>query len=387
MKFETKILIVAIILILSAGPAEYFFINQPKQIELLNETANPTSYALSGTFVGKIIGVQPYIRYVGVSNINSRAVAESILDSIPDIANYNVTVSLNPYGNGYLYGIDVPIENLSQMQKIGFRLALRFSIFFVTQASPLPITQAKIAVPKSFMFSASNGNYSLTARSNQSLNALVLYSGEADDTIKLSCSNIVTNLNYSITKLPAQCEDTAIQATTLLNRQNILEYGLSLTDFSLIQDYNKTLALEVLGIKDVQFKGSYHFAGLDSVSINGLEEQTNSSIFKIPKDNNPLEGNFTIITPYASDNQINSVKAVFAANNFTITEQNKDVYLVLPNNVTINGKNYDIFITMMNGISTTEGTLAMADNGSSYPFITSFKVLYDEIVYVQTKKA
>jgi len=375
MKTETKILIVAIIMIMSVGPVDYFFSTAPKPITLPNATNNPTSYSLSGNVTGTIMDIKPYIYYVGVSNQNSKAFVDSVIGSIPEITNYSLDISLNPYGSGYQYTLTVPVNDTAQMKRIGFRLAWRLNQFFEDLVGSIPFVQARVALPQNFSLPTEKGVLNITTiRANFTVDSLLLYSKQPQWPINIYCPQMVTSLNYSLLRVTKLCDD---------NDLNIAQpyMGLSLFDILTIPTTHLTLNLEAYSIGGVEFSGKYHFAGMDSVSINGLESQTNSTISLTPLGNDSTQGNFTIKAAYTDMAGINNIKKIFKDNNFTIEKEYKDAVVLLPANVTINGKYQELY-----NIKYVIGQIAMSDEPGYYDFDVAVSVIYDEVTNVVVRK-
>jgi len=378
---ETKILIVVLIMILSVGPMEYFFFSQPKQLEDLNNTTNSTTQSLSGDLVGLIIDTQPYINYIGFTSENNQPKAESILAGIPGIGNYSLSVSLNPYGNGYLYNFGIPVNDTSQLKTIGFRIALRASLFFNQQAGPLPVMVAKLSVPTNVALLASNGQYNLTAPVNQTVTAFVLYPKIKNELVRVTCNNIVVSSNNRILQLPV-CEDADIAKTTLLQRVNLTDFGLTIADYSDIKEYNQTMPMNVFSTPTVELNGTYSFASMQSVSIPGLESQTNSSILLHPLENDSTTGSFVIKTKWVDTDTLNYVESVFAGSNFTITSERKDAYLAMPANVTLGGQVYEVGL----GIPYVTSQIRVSDSLGSHNFLMTFDAIYGEVINIVAKE-
>jgi len=375
MKTETKILIVAIIMIMSVGPVDYFFTTAPKTLPLPNATNTTTSYSLSGNVTGTIMDIKPYIYYVGISSKNSKAFVDSVIGSIPEITNYSLDVSLNPYGSGYQYTITVPLNDTSQIKVAGFRLAWRFSSFFDNLVGSIPFVQAKVALPQNFSLPTEKGVLNITTvRANFTVDSLLLYSKQPQWPINIYCPQMVTSLNYSLLRVTKLCDD---------NDLNIAQpyMGLSLLDVLMIPTTHLTLNLQAASIAGVEFAGSYHFAGMDSVSINGLESQTNSTISLKPFGNDSTQGNFTIKAAYTDMAGVNNIKAIFKSNNFTIEKEYKDAVVLLPHNVTIGGKYQELY-----NIAYVIGQMAMSDEPGSYNFDAAVSIIYGEVTNVVLKK-
>ena len=375
MKNETKILIVAIIMIMSVGPLDYFFTSAPKTLPLPNATNTTTSYSLSGNVTGTIMDIKPYIYYVGVSSRNSKTFVDSVIQSIPEITNYSLDVSLNPYGSGYQYTITVPLNDTSQIKAAGFRLAWRFSSFFDNLVGSIPFVQAKVALPQNFSLPTEKGVLNITTiRANFSVDSLLLYSKQPQQPINIYCPQMVTSLNYSLLRVTKLCDD---------NDLNIAQpyMGLSLFDVITIPTTHLTLNLEAYSIGGVDFSGSYHFAGMESVSINGLESQTNSTISLTPLSNDSTQGNFTIKAAYTDMTGVDSIKTIFKNNNFTIKKEYKDAVVLLPHNVTINGRYQELY-----NIAYVAGQIAMSDEPGFYDFDVAVSVIYGEATNVVAKK-
>jgi len=375
MKTETKILIVAIIMILSVGPLDYFFTAAPKTLPLPNATNTTTSYSLSGNVTGIIMSIKPYIYYVGVSSKNSKTLVESIIESIPEITNHSLDVSLNPYGSGYKYTIGVPLNDTSQVKAAGFRLAWRLSSFFGNPIGSTPFVQAKVALPQNFSLPTEKGVLNITTiRENFTVDSVLLYSKQPQWPINIYCPQMVTSLNYSLLRVTDLCDD---------NDLNIAQpyMGLSLFDVITIPTTHLTMNLEAYSISGVEFSGNYHFAGMDSISITGLESQTNSTISLQPFGNDSTQGNFTIKAAYTDMAGINNIKKIFKDNNFTIEKEYKDAVVLLPANVTINGKYQELY-----NIEYAVGQIAMSDEPGYYDFDVAVSVIYDEVTNVVVRK-
>ena len=375
MKNETKILIVAIIMIMSVGPLDYFFSTAPKTLPLPNATNTTTSYSLSGNVTGTIMGIKPYIYYVGVSSRNSKTLVDSIIGSISEITNYSLDISLNPRGSGYQYTITVPLNDTSQIKAAGFRLVWRLSSFFDNLVGSIPFVQAKVALPQNFSLPTDKGVLNITTiRANFTVDSLLLYSKQSQWPINIYCSQMVTSLNYSLLRVTKLCDD---------NDLNIAQSGLGLTLFDVftIPTANLAMNLEVSSIIGVEFSGSYHFAGMDSVSVNGLESQTNSTISLTPIGNDSTQGNFTIKAAYTDMAGVASIKAVFKSNNFTIEKEYKDVTVIMPKNITVDGKTYELYATPF-----SYGTIGINDALGFYDFNVVTKIIYDEIIDLKIKK-
>jgi hypothetical protein len=185
---------------------------------------------------------------------------------------------------------------------------------------------------------------------------------------------MVTSLNYSLLRVTKLCDD---------NDLNIAQpyMGLSLFDVIMIPTTHLTLNLEAYSIGGVEFSGNYHFAGMDSVSINGLESQTNSTISLTPLGNDSTQGNFTIKAAYTDMAGVANIKSIFKSNNFTIEKEYKDAVVLLPNNVTIDGKYQELY-----NIEYAAGQLAMSDEPGSYDFDVAVSVIYDEATNIVLKK-
>ena len=376
MKNETKILIVAIIMIMSVGPLDYFFASAPKTLPLPNATNTTTSYSLSGNVTGIIMSIKPYIYYVGVSSRNSKTFVDSVMQSIPEITNYTLDVSLNPYGSGYQYTIKVPVNDTSQIKRIGFRLVWRLNTFFEQLTGSIPFTEAKVLLPDKFTLPTEKGVLNVTTvKANYTVSAVLLYSKQPQEEINIYCSQMVTSLNYSILRVPVICDD---------NDLNIAQpyMGLSLFDVITIPITHLTLRLDATAIAGIEFSGSYHFAGMDSISITGLESQTNSTIGLQPFGNDSTQGNFTIKAAYTDMAGVANIKSIFKNNNFTIEKEYKDAIVLLPPNVTINGRYQEIY----GGIEYAAGQLAMSDEPGFYDFDVSVSVIYDEVIKLVLKK-
>ena len=373
MKTETKFLIVAIIMILSVGPMSYFFSTQPQQI-VPPEKNETTSYTFSGNVTGTIIDVEPYIYFAGISGYNNRVFAESILRSIPEIGNYSIDVSLNPNGDGYKYSIIVPVNDSAQMKKLGFRLAWRFSQFFENVVNAVPYLHGKVALPQNFTIETASGAVNASTNRNQTLNVYMIYSRQDGASLQAYCPSLVTSLSYYLTKVSNLCFDTG-----MLEQQKYL--GLSLLDVIFATPQEKVMNLNAKKIAGLEFRGRYSFAGRDSVSILGLETQTNSSIYLLPESNNTYNGNFTIKADYTSADDIARIKAIFAENNFTIEKEYKDVLVDLPENITLDGKTYDNF-----NLASALGQIGINDNIGYYNFNANVTVIYDEITNVVLSK-
>jgi hypothetical protein len=186
---------------------------------------------------------------------------------------------------------------------------------------------------------------------------------------------MVTSLNYSILRVPVICVDNDLNV-----KQNYL--GLTLFDVLTIPITHLTLNLEAYSIGGVDFSGSYHFAGMDSVSITGLETQTNSTISLTPLGNDSTKGNFTIKAAYIDMAGVANIKSIFKSNNFTIEKEYKDAIVLLPPNVTINGRYQEIY----GGIEYAAGQLAMSDEPGFYDFDAAVSVIYDEVIKIALKK-
>jgi len=375
MKTETKILIVAIIMIMSVGPVDYFFSTAPKTLPLPNATNTTTSYTLSGNVTGIIMSIKPYIYYVGVSSRNSKTFVDSVILSIPEITNYSLDVSLNPYGSGYQYTITVPMNDTSQVKAAGFRLAWRFSSFFDKLAGSIPFVQAKVALPQKFSLPTEKGVLNITTiRANFTVDSLLLYSKQMQQPINIHCPQMVTSLNYSLLRVTKLCDDSDL---------NIAQpyMGLSLFDVITIPTTHLTLNLEAYSIGGVEFSGSYHFAGMDSVSITGLESQTNSTISLQPFGNDSTQGNFTVKAAYIDMAGVANIKSIFKSNNFTIGKEYKDAVVLLPKNVTIDGKYQELY-----NIEYAAGQLAMGDEPGFYDFDVAVSVIYGEATNIVLKK-
>ncbi len=373
MKTETKFLIVAIIMILSVGPMSYFFSTQPAQITPpeKNET---TSYTFSGNVTGTIIGIEPYIYFAGVSAYNNRVFAESIIRSIPEISNYSIDVSLNPNGDGYKYSIIVPINDSTQMKRIGFKLAWRFSQFFENIANAVPYMHGKMSLPQNFTIESANGAVNASTNKNQTLNIFMMYSKQNGAPIQVYCQSLVTSLSYYLTKASNLCYDTG-----MLDQQKYL--GLSLLDVIFTSPQERVMNLNAKKIMGLEFKGKYSFAGKDSVSTTDLEAQTNSSFYLLPESNNTYRGNFTIKSDYNGMDDIARIKAIFAQNNFTIEKEYKDVLVELPENITLGSKTYDNF-----NLASVFGQIGINDDVGYYNFNTNVTIVYDEITNVVVSK-
>jgi hypothetical protein len=157
--------------------------------------------------------------------------------------------------------------------------------------------------------------------------------------------------------------------------------GLSLFDVLMIPTTHLTLNLEAYSISGVEFSGSYHFAGMDSVSITGLESQTNSSISLKPFGNDSAQGNFTIKAAYTDMTGVDGIKTIFKSNNFTIEKEYKDAIVLLPHNVTINGRYQELY-----NIAYVLGQIAMSDEPGFYDFDVAVSVIYGEATNVVAKK-
>ena len=375
MKSETKILIVAIIMIMSVGPLDYFFTTGPKTLPLPNATNITTSYTLSGNVTGTIMSIKPYIYYVGVSSRNSKTFVDSVLQSIPEITNYSLDVSLNPYGSGYQYTITVPLNNTSKIKAAGFRLAWRLSSFFDNLVGSIPFVQAKVALPQSFSLPTEKGVLNITTiRENFTVDSILLYSKQLQQPIKIYCPQMVTSLNYSLLRVTKLCDDNDLSIAQPY-------MGLSLFDVITIPTTHLTLRLEAYSIGGVEFSGRYHFAGMDSVSINGLESQTNSTINLTPLGNDSTQGNFTIKAAYTDMAGVDSIKTIFKNNNFTIEKEYKDAIVLLPHNVTINDRYQELY-----NIAYVTGQMAMSDEPGFYDFDVAVSVIYGEATNVVAKK-
>jgi len=375
MKTETKILIVAIIMILSVGPLDYFFTTAPKPLPLPNATNDVTSYSVSGNVTGTIMDIKPYIYYVGVSNQNSKAFVDSVIGSIPEITNYSLDISLNPYGSGYQYTITAPVNDTSQIKRIGFRLVWRLNKFFDDLIRSIPLVQGKVILPQNFSIPTDKGILNITtSKANYSVDALLLYSKEQQQITKLYCPQMVTSLNYSLVRVTNLCDDNDLNI-----RQPYM--GLSLLDVLMIPTTHLTMRLEAFSIAGVEFTGNYHFAGMDSVSINGLESQTNSTINLVPSGNDSTKGNFTIKAAYTDMAGVNNIKTIFKNNNFTIEKEYKDAVILLPKNVTINDKYQELY-----NIDYVIGQIAMSDEPGYYDFEVAVSIIYDEVTNIVVKK-
>jgi hypothetical protein len=312
---------------------------------------------------------------VGVSSKNSKTLVESIIESIPEITNYSLDVSLYPYGSGYQYTITVPVNDTSQIKKIGFRLVWRLNNFFEQLTGSIPFVQAKVALPQNFSLPTEKGVLNITTiRANFTVDSLLLYSKQSQWPINIYCSQMVTSLNYSLLRVTKLCDD---------NDLNIAQSGLGLTLFDVftIPTANLAMNLEVSSIIGVEFSGSYHFAGMDSVSVNGLESQTNSTISLTPIGNDSTQGNFTIKAAYTDMAGVASIKAVFKSNNFTIEKEYKDVTVIMPKNITVDGKTYELYATPF-----SYGTIGINDALGFYDFNVVTKIIYDEIIDLKIKK-
>jgi hypothetical protein len=374
MKTETKILIVAIIMILSIGPIDYFFSAAPKPLPQSNATSTVTSYSIAGNVSGTIMELKPYIYYVGIAKTNSKQLVESIIESIPDITNYSLEVSLNPYGGGYQYTIKVPVNDTTQVKRVGFRLAWRLNKFFEDLIGSIPFVQAKVILPESFSIPSEKGILNITTKHNQTVDAVLLYSKEPMQVVSLYCPALVTSLNYSLIKSQQLCDDNDLNV-----RQPYL--GLSLLDVLTIPSVSKIMNLEATSITGVEFRGRYHFAGMESVSISGLESQTNSTIYLQPLENDSTQGNFTVKATYTDMATVNKIKEIFKSNNFTIEKEYKDAMVLLPKNVTIDGKYQEIY-----NIAYVTGQIAINDNPGFYNFNVTISYIFDEVTNVVAKK-
>jgi len=374
MKIETKILIVAIIMILSVGPTSYFFSGSTQQIELPNQTNSVTSYYVSGNVTGTIMELKPYIIYLGVSQVNSRSYVESILDSIPDIQNYSVEISLNPSGEGYQYTITVPVNDTAQIKKIGFRLAWRFRSFFEQNAGSIPYVLAKLMLPSNFQVPTVNGTVNVTTQENQTISAVLTYAKQEGARTMVFCQNMLTSLTYLLVKPPTLCYDN-----DLFISQAYL--GLTLMDIIFVPTHHQVMNLEAPAIIGIEFQGTYKFPNASAVSITGLEGQTNSTIYLQPYENDSNAGNFTIEGPYYGMDNVNYIKSVFKDNNFTITKEYKQAYVALPKNATIDNKTYEIY-----KMPTIVGKIGINDEIGFYNFDMAITVIYDEVTNIQATK-
>ena len=385
MKNETKILIVAIIMILSVGPLEYVFSNNSKPIVVPEENNTATSYTFTGNLTGIIIDTQPYINYVGVAAVNSEVQAADILKSIPDIQNYSIDVSLNPNGEGYQYIITVPLNETSDLKETGFRMAVRFSVFFNVQAGPLPYLEGTARIPANFTLLTSSGLVNVTSDENRTEKVFLVYSKKAGETAEFSCQSLVTAVTYQLARMPAYCVDSDLLATTIASRRNLLDYGLGAQDYSLLKVYNQTASLNVAAIGSLEFKGAYHFANISSVSIGDLEGQTNSTMTLYPVNYSDYagisNGNFTITTNSYAPGRKDYIKSLFAANNFTITQERKNAIVELPETVILNNTVYEIY-----EIPSIYAQIGSDEGIGPHEFEVGFETIFNEVINVRATR-
>ena len=239
MNTKIKVFIVSLILLLSLGPIIFFFGSRP-DIEIFPDNdIEPISLTFSGNVTGKIVHIDPFISYVGVSSNNDESYVKSLLSVVAD--NFTVSTTLNPYGEGYRYEITIFLENQSDTKKVGFRTYLRLSTFFADPG--IPATIGKMELPLSFNL----GPDVINTPENTTIPVALLYSQDIGVTITAYCPNIITSRNYNLTRVPTICTDTT----------HGHRHGLSITDLaahSVEQAVEMDLTLESISSANFQLR-------------------------------------------------------------------------------------------------------------------------------------
>ena len=372
MKQQTKMLIVVAILVLSAGPVLNFFNTSEQTLDLPeDQDSGPVYYLLSGNITTSVLELDPYMSYAGISAQNNQEYVEQVLDSIGDIDEYTVEVSLNPMGEGYKYVINVALNNESDSKAIGFRMAYRFLNFFDQERGVLPTRIAYVQIPSEF--NTVKDNETVTVRtSNETISVAVLYSTMENDSVVAMCPEFQTSLRYKLARFTSNCYDAQ-----LFEEQPFL--GLVGMDAYMMDMATARANVSIRSIEGTVFSGNYT-EGMDmNTTFNSLSHAGEGQFSELENGT----GTYSVLFDAVAADDVASYQAELESFGLTVDDYYDLATVWAPDTFNVGGKIYEPFQFPYAEIYLEPGHRVNSVIGVT--FIISLK--YDEVVYLQAELA
>lgn|GEM_PF-5142170 len=352
------IILVTLIMLLSVIPMA--FLGSNKQVPVPDLKNNSLVLTGDGVFQAKVIKLNNYLSFVGLSYSNEDKLIRQMINKINYVnctvnsADCKVKVGLNPYGAGYRDEVIIRLKNESDANYVGFRLSYRLN--YLLDTSPSYLTSYAL-VPSSVFLTGSTkiGNLTVVAKNISSL-AYVSYTNNKDSVIKVKCDKVTYSKQGILMKAPS-CIDTP---------QN---YGnkFGLDYFTIIKNtkqFNKTLDL------NLSFSSAY-FKALGNFTNSNISDELNFADVSLSPDNQSIE----VVTKNIS--KVNEIKQKLSA--YNITREEKTAFVQFPSSIELENKTYEVL--------TTNGKIALNfpinQPEGSQKVKLRINVLFDEVVKIQ----
>ncbi|RLG21978.1 hypothetical protein DRN74_01030 [Candidatus Micrarchaeota archaeon] len=379
MNKQLIILLVVAVLVLSAGPLTYLLSHRGE--EVINyepkKEKSPEFYKMSAYINASVVDTGDSLAFTFVSTLgNKNIIQERIANSTS--TNASLSMTLNPYGPGYQYKVEVPIDSKTNTLRLGFLLAYDLSDYIDWRQSNLPIMLGKVKLPDKFKARTKEGSKTVKS-SNETIAAILLYSKRKNDTVQLFCDNIMTTtVNYKLIGVQSLCYDT-----DLINLKPYL--GLPVSLASAGNESAKILNVTLKQITNATIIGSYdaslNISEDDFYNALRFNDSFGIALDIIPPTANRTAFSITFTAPMNSSNNSIShetlmrIKQHFESfaerNEIKILNEYSIGEVLLPSYVTLNGIRYKV----------PSETMTMSLPFTAIPGNTFNKNIYFNIVY------
>ncbi|GEM_PF-4109948 len=363
MNKEIKVLIIAVILLFSAGPIVWFFsspvVKELPQPPVAEEQQQGLLSVEQVNVTARIDDLTPAFSFKGVSKAEDLDAAKILLSEVAQDYNlsddsYSVDVTLNPYGNGYEYHVAFSGFNLSQMKEIGFRTFYRMSSLF-SEPAYTPLSLARVTV----VFNSSDNG---TVSERIIPGVAVLYSRQKNDTVRLSCKVVMAAGKIRSFQ---SCVDAEIR-----NDDPFL--GLPASDLFQAQvHYKNETILPAVHVETGM---------LASLSSNVTEEQVRSALnWTTIKSLDVHNTSFSAVLAPLSDDQLDRLNSSLQAIPASLVRLDWKTRFMLPGEkIVLDGKEYRVMNRFFE-----DWVPELLPVGSNVTRNIAFSTLYNEIIQIK----
>ncbi len=314
-----------------------------------------------GVFNAKIMRMNQYLSFVGLSNTNDDSKIREAINSIGYVncsensADCQVKVGLNPYGAGYRDEVIIKLKNESDANYVGFRLSYRLN--YLLDTTPKYLSSYAL-VPASVILTGNSTikDKTVIAKNISSL-AYVSYTNSPGSIVKVECSNVVYSKQGVLMKAPS-CIDTP----------QVYGNKFGLNYFTIIQNqkqFNKSLELN-LSFDAAVFEAEGNFTG------SGLDKKLSFARIYFAPDNQSA----SIIVENIS--KVAEIRE--ALKNYNITKEYKTGDIKFPSKIQLDGKEYDVLTD--NGLIRLDFPITQLEGEQEVKL--KIMTLFDEIVKIET---
>ncbi len=337
MKTETKILILALVLTLSAGPLAWVF--SSPAVKQLPPVSPEKEHGVSSLVSSVSFVVPANITRAGDTLVVSGKSLFAMKDTAEELAcgvakeynisqdNCEVLMALNPDGPGYVYTVQVSGVNDSIRKELGFRIVyrLRRAGVFGSAVVP-PVFSAVVSLPDTIVLP---DNTTLNNSKHMALSGVpVVYSSRTNETVLLNCTAAV--IRNKILSLSA-CRD--VRAVPDDRFMGLSPFDLMITPLKYSEEN-----ITVVAQNETRITASF------DPSLNITEEQVKSAlnwtnVYSVAIGNGSMS---LLIAPLANVSRARSSLQALGASVDSVEWNTK--FLLDKPKITLDGKEYLLLI-------------------------------------------